>query len=363
MKVVYPHMGHLNIPISHMLDILNISYVQLPNITKRTVELGAFHSPEGVCLPYKITMGNLLEGIDAGANCLVTMCGPGKCRLGFYNTVQKIGISKVTSTPLTFHAINSSTGLFNSLYKFLRQASPRSSRVAIIYSIAKAVKMLKAIDAMSDAKNYYGPRSNRPELVIGIYKANVTRLARCQGFWDIEYIKNDTIEIMKSCADEDRTPLKVGILGEFYVVMEPFVNFEIEDTLVKMGIETKRFISTGDWAYAQTLLRALKLYNEETEHLHDARPYMNYHVGGEGLQSASNAIWCAKSGYDGIIHAYPFGCMPEVVAEYSLKHITNDYDLPMLTISLDEHSSDVGILTRLEAFIDCLHFRKACKFH
>lgn len=361
MKVVYPHMGHLNIPINHMLESLNIPYLPTPNITKRTIELGSLHSPEGVCLPYRITMGNLLEGSEAGANCLVTICGAGKCRLGFYNTVQKIGISKVTSDPLTFHTINSSTGLFKSLYEFLRQTSPHSSRTAIVYSIAKAVKMLKAIDAMSNAKNYYGPRSTSPELIIEIYKTNVSRLGQCKGFKDIDCIKNDTVELMKSCADETRSPIKVGILGEFYVVMEPFVNFEIEDTLVKMGIEVKRFVSTGEWAYAQTLLRALKLYNEETEHLNDARPYMNYHVGGEGLQSASSAIWCAKNGYDGVIHAYPFGCMPEVVAEFALKRISEDYDLPILPLSLDEHSSGVGITTRLEAFIDCLNLRGSVK--
>ncbi|MCX7781023.1 MAG: hypothetical protein N2491_08960 [Negativicutes bacterium] len=358
MKVVYPHMGYLNIPINHMLNSLDISYVPTPRITKRTVEIGSLHSPESVCLPYKLTLGNLLEGIDAGANCLVTICGAGKCRLGFYNTVQKISVSKVMSEPFSFYAINTSTGLFNSLYNFLRKASPRSSRITIAYSIAKAIKMLKAIDTMNDAKNYYGPRSSNPELLIDIYKTNVTKLDKCQSFKEIEHIKDQTLELMRSCADETMKPLKVGLLGEFYVVVEPYVNFEIEDTLVKLGVEVKRLVSTADWAYAQTLLRALKLYNEETEHLDGARPYMNYHVGGEGLKTASEALRCAKNGYDGIIHAYPFGCMPEVVSEYALKRITADFDLPMLALSLDEHSSGVGLTTRIEAFIDCLRRRK-----
>jgi predicted nucleotide-binding protein (sugar kinase/HSP70/actin superfamily) len=354
-------MGYLNIPINHMFESLDIPFIPTPSITKRTVELGSLHSPEGVCLPYKLTMGNLLEGIDAGADCLVTLCGAGKCRLGFYHTVQTISISKLTAKPLTFHSINSTTGLFKSLYQFLREASPRSKQTTILYSIAKAVMMLKAIDAMSDAKNYYGPRSNNPGLLIDIYKTNVTRLSQCQNFQEIQRVKNETIELLKTCADETQTPVKVGLLGEFYVVMEPFVNFEIEDMLVKLGVEVKRLVSTGDWAYAQTLLRALRLYNEEAEHLTDAQPYMNYHVGGEGLKSASSAIWCAKNGYDGIIHAYPFGCMPEVVAEYALKKITADYDLPMLALSLDEHSSGVGITTRIEAFIDCLSLRRNAK--
>lgn len=360
MKVVYPHMGHLNIAINNIFDSLAIPYITVPNITKKTVELGSRYSPESVCLPYKITMGNFLEGINAGADCLITICGAGKCRLGFYNTVQKLIISKITNSPFSFQTLNSTTGLFSSIYKFLRMASPHSSRTALLYSVAKGIAILKAIDAINDAKNYYGPRSSNPKLLIDLYKTTATNLGQCQSFKEIKRVKNETIQLMKMCADKSLTPVKVGLFGEFYVVTEPFTNFELENTLVKLGVEVKRLISTGDWVYAQTLLRALKLYNEETEHLGHAQPYMNYHVGGDGLKSASQALWCAKNGYDGIIHVYPYGCMPEVVAEYALKKIAADYNLPLLVLSLDEHSSNVGLATRIEAFVDCLRIRKKC---
>jgi predicted nucleotide-binding protein (sugar kinase/HSP70/actin superfamily) len=149
-------------------------------------------------------------------------------------------------------------------------------------------------------------------------------------------------------------PSKVALLGEFYVLMEPYVNHMIENMLIKLGIEVKKFVYTGNWAQSKTLLQILGLYNEEKECLDQARPYLNYHVGGDGLKSVGSALWCARNGYDGIIHIYPSGCMPEVVAQYALKNIANDYNLPLLSLSLDEHSSDVGIVTRVEAFADCI---------
>lgn len=360
MKVVYPHMGDLNIALNHLLAGLDVPYIPAPPITKKTVELGSLYSPEGICLPYKITIGNFLEGIQCGADTLVTACGEGKCRLGFYNAVQKIGIAKCTNQNLAIHTVNSTTGLFGSLYRFLRTVTSDKSRFSILYHIAKAVKMLKAIDAVSHAKNYYGPRCPQPQRIIDLYKAGAAEVGACRSFSEIERVKEQAIEAMQALAG-DINPVKVGLIGEFYVLMEPYVNFELENMLVKLGVEVRRLVSTGEWAYAQTLLRLVGLYDEETEYLKQARPYMNYHVGGDGLKSAGCAVWCAKNAYDGIIHAYPFGCMPEIVAQYALKNIAADYTMPMLTLSLDEHSSNVGVITRLEAFVDCLQRRKRCR--
>ncbi|MDF2568970.1 MAG: hypothetical protein K0R55_574, partial [Sporomusa sp.] len=48
----------------------------------------------------------------------------------------------------------------------------------------------------------------------------------------------------------------------------------------------------------------------------------------------------------------------EIVAQYALKNIAHDFNLPLLSLSVDEHSSDVGVLTRLEAFVDCIKRKK-----
>ena len=59
----------------------------------------------------------------------------------------------------------------------------------------------------------------------------------------------------------------------------------------------------------------------------------------------------AKEGVDGIVHILPFTCMPEIVAQSVLPLVSRDYQIPILTIVVDEHSAEAGIQTRLEAFV------------
>jgi predicted nucleotide-binding protein (sugar kinase/HSP70/actin superfamily) len=249
--------------------------------------------------------------------------------------------------------------LFSELYCFLRTMAPHASRLAVLKNIAMGIKLLKALDAMNEAKNFYGARTNTPEQIIDICRDGSRELANYTDFKKINLIRDTTINLIGSLCDNNHSRLpRVVLIGEFYVLLEPYINHSIEDLLIKQGIEVKKFVYTGNWVYSNTFLQALGLYNEEKAYLDQAKPYLNYHVGGDGLKSVGSALQCARDGYDGIIHIYPFGCMPEVVAQSALKNIASDYNLPLLTLSIDEHSSDVGIVTRIEAFADCIKRKK-----
>lgn len=355
LKVTYPHMGYLNMPVSKMLNNLGVEVIEAPPISKKTIELGSLYSPEGVCLPYKINMGNFIESIDQGADTLVSVCGAGKCRLGFYNAVQKIYLAE--KGQIQFYMLDTNH-LFSDLYRFLRTVAPRASRLVILKNMAMGIKLLKALDAMNEAKNFYGARTNSPEQIIDICRGGTQELANST-YKKINFIRDFTISSIGAiCNNNQCRPPRIALIGEFYLLLEPYVNHSIEDLLIKQGIEVKKFVYTGNWVYSNTLLQALGLYSEEKAYLDQAKPYLNYHVGGDGLKSVGSALQCARDGYDGIIHIYPFGCMPEVVAQSALKNIANDYNLPLLTLSIDEHSSDVGIITRIEAFADCIKRKK-----
>lgn len=355
MKISYPHMGYLSIPVYNMLTRLGAEVVEAPPITKKTIELGSAHSPEGVCLPYKINLGNLLESIGSGADTFVTVCGSGKCRLGFYHAVQKIQLSK--KRDIQFYTIDTNN-LFGSLYRLLRTVAPQAGRSEIVKQITLAVHSLKALDVINNAKNVYGPRANKPDTVIDIANSSVREFVNCKTFSDVTRTRDNILQLLQSVSDIDRQLPKVALVGEFYLLLEPYVNHQIEDVLVKQGVEVKKFVYTGDYVYANTFLSRLGLYNEEKAYQKQAKPYLNHHVGGDGLKSVGTAQWSAKQGFDGVIHMYPFGCMPEIVAQYALKNLASDFNVPLLSLSLDEHSSDVGILTRIEAFTDCIKRRK-----
>lgn len=356
MKVCYPHMGYLSSPIRYMLENLDVDVTEAPPISPQTLRLGAFYSPEGVCLPYKISMGNFLEGLEKGADTLVTMCGAGKCRLGFYGAVQKIALTK--SSNVNLHTLNTDN-LLPDLYRFLRKAAPQASRLAVLTNIALAVKKLRALDTLMEAKNFLGPRAEKPERVLAACQYGAGEIAEAENFGEVNYISDLTIDMMRSyLAKEKPSPPKVAFVGEFYLLLEPYANHWLEDALVRQGIAVKKFVHTGGWAYSKMFLELLGLYREEREYLAQAKPYLSHHVGGDGLKSVGTSLLSVRQGYDGIVHVFPFGCMPEVVAQYALKNISAEYGVPLLTLSIDEHASGVGITTRIEAFVDCIKRKK-----
>ena len=88
------------------------------------------------------------------------------------------------------------------------------------------------------------------------------------------------------------------------------------------------------------------------------RPYVGYVVGGHGRTSVMHLLEYAEQKFDGVIHLAVFGCMPEVTVRPILHKIAQQKNLPFLSLSLDEHSGQAGIQTRVEAFVDLIRGKK-----
>jgi len=50
--------------------------------------------------------------------------------------------------------------------------------------------------------------------------------------------------------------------------------------------------------------------------------------------------------------------MPEIVAKTILPVLSKDLGIPVMSLVLDEHSSETGFYTRIEAFVDLVKRRK-----
>ena len=73
-------------------------------------------------------------------------------------------------------------------------------------------------------------------------------------------------------------------------------------------------------------------------------------------------IWyaqtCAEHGFDGVVHIKSAGCTPEIDIMPVLQNIGADHKMPILYLTYDAQTSDVGLMTRLEAFYDMIEMRK-----
>ena len=87
-------------------------------------------------------------------------------------------------------------------------------------------------------------------------------------------------------------------------------------------------------------------------------PYLKSTVGGHGRDAIYELLHYSKEGFDGVIQLLPFGCMPETTVRPILQKIAQEKKIPFISFSLDEQTGEVGITTRIEAFVDLIKSRQ-----
>lgn len=66
-----------------------------------------------------------------------------------------------------------------------------------------------------------------------------------------------------------------------------------------------------------------------------------------------------QPGISGIVHVAAFGCGPDSMTGVIIERYARGSGMPFLNLTLDEHTGEAGVMTRLEAFLDMVRWRKA----
>jgi predicted nucleotide-binding protein (sugar kinase/HSP70/actin superfamily) len=152
-------------------------------------------------------------------------------------------------------------------------------------------------------------------------------------------------------------PIRVAIVGELFTVLDPAANMEMDIRLAQRGVEVYKSVWLSDYLNDRFRFKPFRR-NQLRLSSKYAKPYLRFHSGGESIESVGKTVLFAKKGIDGVIHMFPFTCMPELVAQTILTKVQKDLDIPILTLILDEHTAPGGVETRLDAFIDLLERRR-----
>lgn len=82
-------MGNLYIPLKAFIENLGYEVVLGSKPNKKTLEIGTRYAPESVCLPFKVTLGDMFGALDNGVDTLAFIGGgEWSCRYGYYGRVQ-----------------------------------------------------------------------------------------------------------------------------------------------------------------------------------------------------------------------------------------------------------------------------------
>lgn len=182
--------------------------------------------------------------------------------------------------------------------------------------------------------------------VLGAYKRGLNVQKKYEELLLMELTPVEAIAILEGnrMPDPDPEPkLKFALLGFPYTVYDKFVNVDMINKLRKLGIkivtaemvspknlqaQTKKVPKNLFWYFSNKVLRAALYYIEHVK-------------------------------VDGIIHITAFGCGPDAIVDKMIElEARNRGRVPFMPITIDEHTGEAGLMTRLEAFVDMLSMRR-----
>jgi len=346
-KVALPRFGEYNCAMKYIVEQgFDYQCILPPPLTKRSEELGARNSPDLVCTPFKTTLGSMIEALETGADTLIMVYGA--CRLNYYAELQE---QILRDLGYSFDFVNLSlynTGKKKDLLRAIRAINPHASIVKAGKALLEASKMVEHLDEITGV--YYQNCGFDPT---GKYQQVYKQfLADMYAAHNAEEIRRGYERAQKGFAEvplqKPEDPVRVGVLGEYYTVMDPFSNLEIEQKLADMGVEVHRWMNiTSDI-----------LHNEGKKQQEAIRERSLYSMGGNSTADLFQAQSFARMGFDGLVHVKSAGCTPETDVMPVLANLSQDHRIPVLYLTYDSQTSDVGLMTRLEAFYDMIEMRK-----
>lgn len=356
----FPRMGTVTIALKSLFRGIGARVELGPPLSGRTIAIGAEHSPEFICTPYKYLLGNMVEMLEAGADTLLYVDGPELCRNSAYTQLMADALRDMG------HRFNLvTTALLDDkivgLARFLRQFAPRVSWLEIVREIRLALTKMSVLDAVERQVQRLRPREADPGTVDRIWDEGLLRIDDAADLAALERTRTDLItKVMAVRQDPTRRPVRIATTGEYYAVLEPFFNLDLERELGKLGAEVHRTLMMGDWALGMLVLEALGFPRKP--HIDKAaRPYLRWDVSGEGWVTVGQAVIHGQKGFDGLVETLPFTCVPEVTALNILPRVSRDFDMPIISFIFDEQTGRAGMRTRLEAFVDLLIRRRDFK--
>jgi predicted nucleotide-binding protein (sugar kinase/HSP70/actin superfamily) len=146
-----------------------------------------------------------------------------------------------------------------------------------------------------------------------------------------------------SQSSPDDCKLRILLLGHAYTVGDRFINMDIVRKLATLGAEAV----TLEYYDGRTLVAAAAPLEKP----------LFWNLGTQALGCAH--LLMERPNVDGVLHLTCFGCGLDSFVGYLFERRVRSRGIPFSTVSLDEHTGEAGMQTRLEAFTDTLRYRRA----
>lgn len=244
--------------------------------------------------------------------------------------------------------------------------APARAKLAALEEVRARVLIVRAHETARGATNE-------------VYRRSIAHLGEAHTVPAIRRARDRALAEIAAIPQDQEIRPRVAVVGEIYVVQASFANRGVVDTLLSQhGLEVvegttlsalvasyeremRRRARVGTWPLRPMLAALWRRNILVLHHLVEgraAKPFMNLGVGGEGNITVAHARRLLEDeGIDGIVHLFPFKCMPEGIAKAPLAEICRLYDVPYLPLSFNREIEIERAKTEIATFAALVHAR------
>lgn len=139
--------------------------------------------------------------------------------------------------------------------------------------------------------------------------------------------------------------LKFLLLGHAYNIFDTFINLDFQKKLRDQGVEVLTIENLPESIFKEPVIVNKRLRN-----------YWRHEE--EIMQSIRYFMTKGRGEIDGVIFLISFACGPDSLISELIMRDMKVVGLPFLEITMDEHSGEAGLLTRVESFVEMVRRKK-----
>jgi len=159
---------------------------------------------------------------------------------------------------------------------------------------------------------------------------------------ELEELAHGSLDVLGDLAPvkEQTQDLVVGVLGHSYLLYDDYLSMNVIGRLQKMGVT----VWTTDMLPKNTL--------DDLAHLWIKPVFWT-----SAKRNMGASRYYAQAKFDGVIYLSAFPCGTDSMTITLMEEAVRGAGCPFMILTVDEHTGEAGMLTRLEAFIDMIRWR------
>lgn len=289
----------------HFFTNLGAEVVQSPLSNKRLLALGLGNSVDETCLPVKLYMGHVAALIDV---------------------VDYLFVPRIVSIKNGDYHCPKFSGLPDMIRSVFANSPPILE--AVVDRTENKGELLKSV--LKTGRQFTG----NPARIYAAYKQAVDHWRATNKQWRQSFLPQ--------ALTGNSNSLTVAVIGHSYNLYDGYGNNSLLAALTRLGVH----ILTSDNIDHRRVMCNAERY----------LPTLYWSMGKKLYGAAFE--YAGQQAVDGIIFVMAFECGPDsLLIDLVNREITAHYHKPVMTLVLDEHTGEAGLMTRLEAFIDMIRRR------